>query len=92
MPSLVCFLNKVDAVDDPELLELVEMELRGMLSFDCVDFTKSFSHSLLYKVNLVVAPFYLFVQSCLTFTSSLGMRFQSFGAPLCQLYREIMKK
>lgn len=33
MPSLVCFLNKVDAVDDPELLELVEMELRGMLAF-----------------------------------------------------------
>ena len=32
MPSLVCFLNKVDAVDDPELLELVEMELRGMLA------------------------------------------------------------
>lgn len=30
MPSLVCFLNKVDAVDDPELLELVEMELRGL--------------------------------------------------------------
>ncbi|CAL9224536.1 unnamed protein product [Arabidopsis halleri] len=27
--SLVCFLNKVDVVDDPELLELVEMELRG---------------------------------------------------------------
>lgn len=32
MPSLVCFLNKVDAVDDPELLELVEMELRGLCS------------------------------------------------------------
>lgn len=31
VPSLVCFLNKVDAVDDPELLELVEMELRGIL-------------------------------------------------------------
>lgn len=30
VPSLVCFLNKVDAVDDSELLELVEMELRGM--------------------------------------------------------------
>ncbi|KAE9453131.1 hypothetical protein C3L33_14962, partial [Rhododendron williamsianum] len=29
VPSLVCFLNKVDAVDDSELLELVEMELRG---------------------------------------------------------------
>ncbi|KAF5480375.1 hypothetical protein F2P56_001131 [Juglans regia] len=29
VPSFVCFLNKVDAIDDPELLELVEMELRG---------------------------------------------------------------
>ena len=29
VPSLVCFLNKVDVVDDPELIELVEMELRG---------------------------------------------------------------
>lgn len=33
VPSLVCFLNKVDAVDDPELLELVEMELRGAPAF-----------------------------------------------------------
>lgn len=33
VPSLVCFLNKVDAVDDPELLELVEMELRGMKTY-----------------------------------------------------------
>ncbi|KAF5732740.1 elongation factor Tu mitochondrial-like [Tripterygium wilfordii] len=33
VPSLVCFLNKVDAVDDPELLELVEMEVRELLSF-----------------------------------------------------------
>ncbi|KAG8037970.1 hypothetical protein GUJ93_ZPchr1061g2833 [Zizania palustris] len=33
VPSLVCFLNKVDAVDDPELIELVEMELRELLSF-----------------------------------------------------------
>ncbi|XP_027912259.1 elongation factor Tu, mitochondrial-like [Vigna unguiculata] len=33
VPSLVCFLNKVDAVDDPELLELVEMELRELVSF-----------------------------------------------------------
>ncbi|GKG52099.1 elongation factor Tu, mitochondrial, partial [Tanacetum coccineum] len=32
VPSLVCFLNKVDAVDDPELLELVELELRGKLN------------------------------------------------------------
>lgn len=34
VPSLVCFLNKVDAVDDPELLELVEMELRGELELE----------------------------------------------------------
>ncbi|KAL0730561.1 hypothetical protein Bca4012_026654 [Brassica carinata] len=33
VPSFVCFLNKVDVVDDPELLELVEMELRELLSF-----------------------------------------------------------
>ncbi|KAG7967438.1 hypothetical protein I3843_08G099300 [Carya illinoinensis] len=29
VPSLVCFLNKVDDIDDPELLELVEMELHA---------------------------------------------------------------
>eukprot|EP00271_Cylindrocystis_brebissonii_P014541 TRINITY_DN35900_c0_g1_i1.p1 TRINITY_DN35900_c0_g1~~TRINITY_DN35900_c0_g1_i1.p1 ORF type:complete len:456 (+),score=94.66 TRINITY_DN35900_c0_g1_i1:188-1555(+) len=33
VPCLVCFLNKVDVVDDEELLELVEMELRELLSF-----------------------------------------------------------
>src|SRR3979490_1297005 len=32
VPSIVVFLNKVDTVDDPELLELVEMELRELLS------------------------------------------------------------
>src|SRR6186713_1766874 len=32
VPALVVFLNKVDLVDDAELLELVEMELREMLS------------------------------------------------------------
>ncbi len=32
VPALVCFLNKVDLVDDPELLELVEMELRELLT------------------------------------------------------------
>ncbi|MCE3233347.1 MAG: translation elongation factor Tu, partial [Rickettsiaceae bacterium] len=32
VPSLVVFLNKVDMVDDPELLELVEMEVRELLS------------------------------------------------------------
>ena len=33
IPRIVVFLNKVDMVDDPELLELVEMEVRDLLSF-----------------------------------------------------------
>ncbi len=33
VPRLVVFMNKVDLVDDPELLELVEMEIRELLSF-----------------------------------------------------------
>jgi elongation factor Tu len=33
VPSIVVFLNKVDMVDDEELLELVEMEVRELLSF-----------------------------------------------------------
>ena len=36
VPSLVVYMNKVDMVDDPELLELVELEVRELLS--CYDF------------------------------------------------------
>ncbi len=32
VPALVVFLNKIDMVDDPELIELVELELRELLS------------------------------------------------------------
>ena len=32
VPSIVVFLNKVDAIDDPELLDLVELEVRELLS------------------------------------------------------------
>ena len=32
VPALVVFMNKVDMVDDPELLELVELEVRELLS------------------------------------------------------------
>jgi elongation factor Tu len=32
VPSMVVFLNKVDMMDDPELLELVELELRDLLT------------------------------------------------------------
>ncbi|MCJ7752850.1 MAG: elongation factor Tu, partial [Armatimonadetes bacterium] len=32
VPSIVVFLNKVDMLDDPELLELVEIEVRDLLS------------------------------------------------------------
>ena len=33
IPRMVVFMNKVDMVDDAELLELVEMEIRDLLSF-----------------------------------------------------------
>src|SRR5881394_1157501 len=33
IPKIVVFMNKVDMVDDPELLDLVEMEIRELLSF-----------------------------------------------------------
>jgi elongation factor Tu len=33
VPKIVVFMNKVDMVDDPELLDLVEMEIRDLLSF-----------------------------------------------------------
>ena len=32
MPYIVVFLNKIDTVDDPELLELVELEMRELLT------------------------------------------------------------
>ena len=32
VPYIVVFMNKADQVDDPELLELVEMEIRDLLS------------------------------------------------------------
>ncbi len=33
VPKIVVFMNKVDLVDDPEMLDLVEMEIRDLLSF-----------------------------------------------------------
>lgn len=33
VPKIVVFMNKVDMVDDPELLDLVEMEIRELLTF-----------------------------------------------------------
>jgi len=33
VPRIVVFINKVDIVDDPEILEIVEMEIRDLLSF-----------------------------------------------------------
>ena len=32
VPAIVVYLNKVDLVDDPELLDLVEMEIRDLLN------------------------------------------------------------
>jgi elongation factor Tu len=33
VPRIVCFMNKVDMVEDPEILDLVEMEVRELLTF-----------------------------------------------------------
>jgi len=33
VPAIVVFLNKTDMVDDPELIELVEVEIRDVLKF-----------------------------------------------------------
>jgi elongation factor Tu len=41
VPRMVVFLNKVDMVDDPEMLELVEMEVRELLTFYGFDGDKS---------------------------------------------------
>jgi elongation factor Tu len=41
VPRLVVFLNKVDMVDDPELLELVELEVRELLTFYGYDGTNT---------------------------------------------------
>ena len=32
VPDMVVFMNKVDVVDDPELLDLVELEVRELLT------------------------------------------------------------
>ncbi|MBK9192330.1 MAG: elongation factor Tu [Crocinitomicaceae bacterium] len=41
VPRMVVFMNKVDMVDDPELLELVEIEIRDLLSFYSYDGEKT---------------------------------------------------
>ncbi len=41
VPKIVVFMNKVDAVDDPELLDLVEMEVRDLLTFYQFDGVKT---------------------------------------------------
>ena len=53
VPALVVFLNKVDMVDDPELIELVEMEVRELLSSYSSPATpfRSFSGSALMRAR-----------------------------------------
>ncbi|HEY4797607.1 MAG TPA: elongation factor Tu [Bacteroidia bacterium] len=41
VPQIVVFMNKVDMVDDPDLLELVEVEIRDLLSFYGYDGAKT---------------------------------------------------
>ena len=54
MPSIVCFMNKVDTVADEELLELVEMELRDLLTFNkCAPHPLPCSHAGTWK-NIII--------------------------------------
>jgi elongation factor Tu len=54
VPQLVVFMNKVDLVDDPELLELVEMEVRDLLSSYGFDGDKLQSSRVLLPALLLV--------------------------------------
>ncbi len=45
VPAMVVFMNKVDMVDDEELLELVEMEIRELLSFIRISRRRHSGHS-----------------------------------------------
>ena len=40
VPSIVVFMNKCDSVEDPELLELVELEVRELLK-SCISFRET---------------------------------------------------
>lgn len=53
VPSIVVFLNKVDMVDDPELIELVEIEIRDLLNLYGFpgDTTKIIQGSALHAAN-----------------------------------------
>lgn len=80
VPSLVCFLNKVDAVDDLELLEIVEMELRGMIDLILcllnLDFLVLYFCLLMVDIGLIVSVHMdkQILQSCSTSTNFLGMK------------------
>lgn len=93
MPSLVCFLNKVDAIDDPELLELVEMELRGRPGFlrICCIFICTFTYVTFDSTTSVSHSLHIW-QSFLASTSFLGMTSLSFEVQRCLLYKVQMKR
>jgi elongation factor Tu len=70
VPYIVVFLNKVDMVDDPELLELVELEVRELLSKynfpgDDVPFVRGSALKALEAGNDASDPAYLPIQALL---------------------------
>jgi elongation factor Tu len=70
VPYIVVFLNKVDMVDDPELLELVELEVRELLSKynfpgDDVPFVRGSALKALEAGNDPADPAYLPIQALL---------------------------
>lgn len=92
MRSLVCFLNKVDVVDDPVQLQLVEMEIRGILTYLCCLSDFSTSSACFCKTNMNVLSYKQLLQSCLTSMDFLGMKSQLFVGRLCMLYKREMER
>ncbi|MDT8307965.1 MAG: elongation factor Tu [Bacteroidales bacterium] len=69
VPKIVVFMNKVDMVDDEELLELVEMEIRELLSFyefdgDETPIIRGSALGALNKEEKWVGPVYELMDAC----------------------------
>ena len=74
VPYIVVFMNKVDQVDDPELLELVEMEIRDLLTeydFPGDDLLCRFSKVILQILTLLSMLASMSLWTLLTATSRL---------------------
>lgn len=79
VPALVVFLNKIDMVDDPELVELVEMESKSLsvtaplifISLHAFSVTHPEDEPSCTQLTFHISHFSSQFESCSLFTSSL---------------------